>query len=247
MDYLLQRIVSELVLPPFGPFLLLMLGFFLFAARRRRLGMLCAALASIVMFGLSLAGLNNRVRSWPEVPARVEAPHADADAIVVLGAGRYLAAPEYNGDTAAAGTLERVRYAARLYRETGKPVLVSGGKPGGLGTRSEAEIMREILEDEFDVPVRWVEPDSEDTRQNAEFSAALLHAAGIDRVYLVTHGFHAGRAADEFRRYGIEPVPMVTGFVRPIPESLLSWMPSFDGLARNRAWVYEQLARLNPF
>lgn len=191
--------------------------------------------------------MDNYVRApWPVLPEHIAPPYPPADAIVVLGAGRYLQAPEYRGDTAAAGTLERVRYAAWLHRETGRPILVSGGRPGGLGIRSEAEIMREILEEEFQVPVRWMEALSEDTLQNAAFSVELLKRDDIGRIYLVTHDFHMARAAEAFRGHAMEVVPMATGFQRPVPESLLSWLPSFEGLARNRGWIYEALARLKP-
>ncbi len=247
MDHLLARILSELLLPPFNAFLLLLFGFVLYVVKWRRTGLAVAVLATATMLVLSMQGVANRARApWPEIPARVAAPYVAADAIVVLGGGRYLNAPEYGGDTAAAGSLERVRYAAKLHRETGVPVLVSGGRPGGLGTRSEAEIMREILEQEFHVPVRWIEAASEDTWQNAEFSAALLKADGVRRVYLVTHGSHMARAEQAFGSHGIAAVPMPTGFVRPAPESVLSWAPSFEGIAHNRGWFYEALATLRP-
>lgn len=248
MDHLFLRIISELLLPPFSPFLLLLVAFLLYANHWKRSGAALAFLACAAMFFLSLVGVENMVRSpWPAVPTRVAPPYPQADAIVVLGAGRYLDAPEYDGDTAAAGSLERVRYAAKLHRETRLPVLVSGGRPGSIGTRAEAEIMRDILELEFSVPVRWVESNSEDTQQNAERSAELLRAGGVKRIFLVTHGFHMDRAAEEFRKHGLDIVPMATGFVRPQPETALSWLPSFEGVARNRGWVYEKLAGLKPF
>jgi uncharacterized SAM-binding protein YcdF (DUF218 family) len=46
-----------------------------------------------------------------------------------------------------------------------------------------------VLQDDFQVPVRWEEGRSADTWQNAEFSARILHQAGISRVYLVTHSW----------------------------------------------------------
>lgn len=247
MEHQLLRIASELILPPFGPFLLLLAGFILHALQWRRTGIVLASLATLFLFTVSLVAIDNRVRApWPQLPDRIAPPYPSAEAIVVLGAGRYLQAPEYGGDTAAAGSLERVRYAARLHRETGRPVLVSGGRPGGLGDRSEAEIMRDILEQEFRIPVRWVESQSEDTLQNAAYSASLLRRDGIERIYLVTHGFHMRRAAEAFGAHAIEVVPMITGFQRPVPESTLSWTPSFEGLTRNRGWLYEMLANLRP-
>ena len=42
----------------------------------------------------------------------------DPEAIVVLGGGRRAHAPEYEGETVSPATLERMRYGARLHRET---------------------------------------------------------------------------------------------------------------------------------
>lgn len=106
--------------------------------------------------------------------------------------------------------------------------------------------MREILEHEFKVPVSWVESASEDTRQNAAHSSLLLREAGVSRIYLVTHGFHMNRAVEEFRKHGVDVVPMATGFLRPQALTILSWLPSFEGLALNRGWAYEALAKLRP-
>jgi len=246
MSFALQRILSELVLPPFGPFLLLLLATFV-CLRYRRSGLALAAVAVLLQAGASLSGLNTYLNApWPEVPERVAPPYPEAEAIVVLGGGRYFNAPEWGGDTAGPSTLERVRYAAKLHRETGKPILVSGGKPGGTGTRSEADIMRGILEEEFGVPVRWVEEESEDTGQNGRNAARLLVADGIERIYLVTHGAHMPRALSAFDGTGITPLPMITGFIRPEPHSVYGWTPSWYGLAINRYWFYERLARLKP-
>ncbi len=48
---------------------------------------------------------------------------------MVLGGGRYRDAPEYGNDTVGEYTLVRLRYAAKLHRETGFPLLVTGGRP----------------------------------------------------------------------------------------------------------------------
>jgi len=134
-----------------------------------------------------------------------------AQAIVILGAGRNLAAPEYGGASAGRMVLERLRYCARLSRQTGLPVLVTGGAPNDSGP-SEAALMRSALEEDFQVPVRWVEDQSADTRDNARFSARLLSAAGVKRVVLVTHAMHMRRAVGEFSAAGLEVVPAPTGY-----------------------------------
>ncbi len=247
MLFTLQRIISEFFLPPFAPFCLL-IGAWLMATRFSRTSKVLGSVAVVWFFlsGFSVIGIYLG-GPLPIPPEEVRPPYARADAIVVLGGGRYINAREYSGDTAGPSTLERVRYAAKLYRETGKPILVSGGKPGGVGQRGEGEIMQDILQKEFHVPVRWVENEAQETSKNALFSAPLLKAAGVRRIYLVTHGSHMPRAEAEFQRAGFEVLQMTTGFVEPERETIFSWTPSFAGLATNRALMYEFLARIKPF
>lgn len=247
MGFIIERILSELFLPPFAPFCLLVAAW-LIALRFRRLSLLLGTVAVVLFFVSGLSVLANRLGGpWPPVPVVVKPPYPPADAIVVLGGGRYINAREYAGDTAGPSTLERVRYAAKIFHETRKPILVTGGKPGGIGARSEGEIMRDILQDEFRVPVRWVENQAQESKQNALLSAPLLKQAGIKRIYLVTHGAHMARAEAEFVSIGFEVVPMITGFIGPGPETIFSWTPSFEGLANNRALIYNFLARIKPF
>lgn len=244
--FTLQRIVSELILPPFGPTIGLFLAC-LIAARRPRLGIALGAGCLLIQLGLGLASANRLlVAEPPPIPQTVRPPYPQADAIVVLGGGRYLTAPEWDGETAGPSTLERVRYAAKLHRETGLPILVSGGKPGNTGTRSEAEIMRDILAQELGVPVAWIEAASEQTSENARFSADILKREGVNRIMLVTHGQHMTRAQTAFEAQDLEVVPMITGFLQPENINIYGLTPSFYGMSVNRYALYELLARLKP-
>ena len=121
-------------------------------------------------------------------------------------------------------TLERLRAGALLQRQTELPVLVSGGK---LNRKAEpiADLMARSLRDEFRVPVRWVEPKSEDTWQSAESSAAMLRAAGVSSVYLVSHAWHLRRAAMAFARFGIATTPAPLRYDRPPGFSFQEFMP----------------------
>ena len=53
-----------------------------------------------------------------------------------------------------AESLERVRYAARLHRDTGLPLLVTGGRLFGE-TGDEATLMKQALTEDFTVPVAF--------------------------------------------------------------------------------------------
>lgn len=245
MSYVAQHFLVDMMLPPFGTFLLLLLAFVL-VRRRPRTGWGIAILAVLLHLGAAMPVFAEWIDGPPR-PVDAHAARPDAEAIVVLGGGRNLHAPEYGGETASYWSLERARYAAKLQRETGLPILVSGGRPGDRGVRTEADIIAGILRDEFGVPVRWTETESHDTRENARNTAALLQQHGVQRVLLVTHASHMDRALALFREAGVDAVPMATGYMRPLMDSPYAWIPSFYGFDRNREWMRERLAHANPF
>src|SRR4030095_2499347 len=163
-----------------------------------------------------------------------------AQAIVILGGGTRRDAPEYGGDTLGELTLERVRYGARVARLTGLPVLVTGGSV--LGGETEAKLMRQSLEAEFSVGVRWAEDRSRNTHENALRSAAILHADGLNRVVLVAHDFDMRRASAEFAAAGIEHIAAPTGLGTHETQGCLDYVPSLAGLQGSYYALYEILA-----
>jgi uncharacterized SAM-binding protein YcdF (DUF218 family) len=158
--------------------------------------------------------------------------------IVILGGGTRRGA-RLRWGYARDMTLERVRYGARIARLTGLPVLVTGGSTYGGAT--EAELMQEALQHEFDVPVRWAENRSRTTHENAQYSAAVLRAAGIGRVVLVAHAFDMRRATAEFAAAGIATVPAATGIPSRGPARVLDYVPGISGLQGSYYALYEIL------
>src|SRR5690554_2486087 len=145
---------AALLLPPLNMLIIAAFGFCQLKIRPRvGIGLIAGGL-----FGLGLLStryVSSRLLATLQVPPLPNSDH-DAEAIVILGGGIRSSAPEYGGGaTINARTLERLRYGASLYRKTGKPILVTGGAP--VGAPVEGPIMRSILENEFGVPVRWVE------------------------------------------------------------------------------------------
>jgi uncharacterized SAM-binding protein YcdF (DUF218 family) len=160
-----------------------------------------------------------------------------------LGGGTYFHAPEYGGDTVGQATLERLRFAAKLQRETGKPVLVTGGSPLGNNT-SEAEQMKQVLEHEFNVPVSWVEGASDNTQENANLSKKMLEQPRITRIYLVTHAWHMPRAMLAFQAAGFQIVPAPTAYTTRFQTDLLAFLPNANALRDSRIFMHELIGTL---
>ena len=131
-------------------------------------------------------------------------------AIVVLGGGRALSFDAQGKVIEAApssGTLERLFTAARLQKQTGLPLLVTGGKVDGYDP-TEGIVMRDSLENAFGVKVRWVEGESRNTVENASFSAPVLRGAGVHTIFLVTSDYHLRRSRLLFEAQGFAVTPV---------------------------------------
>lgn len=219
--WLITNLVSALLLPPLNGLLLILAGGLLWR-RNARLSrwLVWSGLLLLWVLAMPVVG-RDMLRTLESAPVSASELET-AQAIVVLGSGRNRNAPEYGADTVSLETLARLRYAARLHRQTGLPLLVTGGKPDG-GSLSEAETMRSVLTTEFGVPVRWMETESIDTRQNAMLSSRLLQTDGIHRIALVSHGWHLPRAVRSFEAMGLNviPAPTVLSDQPPIPPDYL--------------------------
>lgn len=229
-------ILKQLLLPPGIFFVLLLVAWWL---RRRwpRLAGACFVAGLGGLWLMSLPVVMQRAANWlesePALPVQAWSTLAQrADAIVILGAGRERGDPAWDGIDQPTGiALERVRYAARLAKASGLPVLTSGGLHYG-SPPSEAWIMAQSLRDDFGTSARWMEERSRTTWENAEFSAQLLAEHGIKRVVVVTQAWHMQRSRWSFEQQGLQVIPAPVGFLgtdhaRPLggwlPESKAIW------------------------
>ncbi|MCX7156273.1 MAG: YdcF family protein [Rhodocyclales bacterium] len=243
--FLLKKLITALILPPSGPVLLALFGLWLASSKSRRwrhagFTLTTLSLLSLVVLSLPVVGtaLITPLEPHPPItPAQLQ----QVQAIVILGGGSYYAAPEYGGDTVNKSTLERLRYGARLARESRLPLLVTGGAP--FGGRPEAESMRQALESDFGVKVRWVEGASRDTAENASLSAPMLKAAGITRIALVSNDWHLPRAIPLFEREGLTVIAAPTGFSTGSPSTVEGLLPG-EGQLRSRLALHEYLGHL---
>jgi len=237
----LKLVVVTLVLPPGGPIVLVLLGV-MTLRRHPRAGRALALVGavSLWLFSVPLVA-NSLVAALGGARQLDPAAAGKADAIVILGGGVRPQALEYGGDTLGRLTLERVRYGAFLARRTGLPVLVTGGAPQD-GVRAEAELMREVLELEYGVPVRWTDVHAGNTRENAANSARLLAADSRRRVLLVMHAFDVRRATMLFESAGLEVVAAPTQLPRGDKVEASDFLPGVGALANSHLALYEFLA-----
>lgn len=113
-----------------------------------------------------------------------------ADAIVVLGRG-YEQNPT------------RSQIAGSLWEAQRAPLIFSSG-------RKDAVMMETMLRADFPAATVASEPCSATTDQNAEFTAALLRPAGVEKIILVTDPTHMWRSLLTFQSFGFKVIPHYT-------------------------------------
>ena len=170
-------------------------------------------------------------------------PDGDGDVIVVLSGTVFQARSYRPVPVLGRDTYVRCRHAAWLHKNwRALPVLVSGGKTDEQAPEmSLAAAMVEYLQQEG-VPEEslWIEDRSRSTYENAVYCAEILAEKGIERIILVTEGFHMPRAAACFRGQGLEVLaaPCGLGAVE-FHNRLASWLPSYWALASNERVFHE--------
>ena len=250
-----KPVLTALLLPPVPLLVLMLIGARLILPRRG-LGWL-VIIASVVLMWLSACSGTARLLSQaalhPPPPLTLDRTRElratkTPTAIIVLGGGLEPFAPEYGVSSLSQVSLERLRYGVWLSRETGLPL----GFSGGVGwaqpdSKPEAQIAAQIAATEFGRPLKWVEDNSRDTRENALRTFALLRPQGIRHIVLVTSGSHMPRALRDFEAAAagsvrIEAAPM--GLARGTETAALTWMPTSKGITDVREILREVLGRL---
>lgn len=234
-----QNLLSSLLIPPVSLVYVAAVGVALAGTRRHaRLGVVVGGLSLVLLFALGLGVVGEGLLvSLERGIASTPPPNAPPGAIVILS-GEVARTPE--GLEPGPMTLQRLLAGARLWRQVHLPVLVSGGslEPG---EEPLALVMQRSLARDFDVPVRWVEPHSMTTWENAKDSAAILRPLGIGTVYLVTHAWHERRAMLAFRHFGLTPVPV------SVPPDVVAGglIPTVAGWSRSYYALHEWLGLLD--
>lgn len=245
METITVNLLSSMLLPPTGLILLGILGIGI-SLIWKKLGVFVAAISLVGLLLCSLpvvaAALIDSLQDGNALTEKdIKSSISKVDAVVVLAAGRNSTGDEFDNDTLSALSLERVRYAAWLVKRTGLRLIASGGRVHNEN-KSEAELMRDVLQKEFIVIVDYIEDKSSNTYENAKYSAQILKQHNMKKIALVTHAWHMPRAKAAFEEFGITVVPAPTGFYgRSQSANSEDFLPSYQALWYSGLAFHEML------
>jgi len=251
-----KSVVGAMLLPPV-PFLLMVALAWRWHGPRPLLALLTLsfALAGLWLSHCEAVGiwLERRLQIQPVIQAS-ELPEFKRQlanrkaAIVVLGSGTLPYAAEYGESHLPDRAYQRLHYGLWLSRQLQQPVMVSGGegfiKSGAL---PEAQVAARLAMRDFGRPVRWIEDNSRDTRDNARLSLAMLKADQVTDVVVVTHAWHMRRAMRAFHQearrqgYAVKILAAPMGSGREDLGLLRAWLPSTMGYQRVHEALHELL------
>lgn len=218
----LTKLLTALVMPPASSIILLISGLLLIRFRIKKCGYFLSFFSLMILYASSILYTSQKLENTLIVEDNLTlADYQTAQTIVVLGGGLRDSKELYGSLSVAPITLERERYAAYLYHQTHLPVLITGAAANGT---SEAKVMANELEQFFNVPVKWLENQARNTKENALFAAELLKRDNIKRIVLVTHQWHMQRARMLFEKQGFEVLPAGVGAGKTPDSYTLNYM-----------------------
>jgi len=241
------QLITDLLLPPSGFIILIALGLLMWLIRLRKFAALCILLGTVLIYFASTPYVAHKLLDPLQYKHSVlnEVP-VDAQAIVVLAAGRLDIAREYdNLDTVDSNTLERLRYAVKLAKASELPLLLSGGSVNGE-RQSLAKLMQQVLVRDFSVQATWLEEESKNTLENAKYAKQILNENDISKILLVTHAYHMPRAMWSFESVGLSPIAAPTIFYKNRQKSSINkdFIPSALALLRTKRALKEHIGKL---
>ena len=246
MEVLVGKIMETLILPPGLMIILIVIGTIIrFKFYRTGQSFIYTGVGLLILLSTPIASslLMDTTQNYPALTEK-DLKTLSAKAIVILGGGRYTDAPEYGQDTISKWALERCRYGAYLQRKTKLPILVTGGSVF-TDRVSEAELMKQVLEDSFISVVHWVEGKSRTTYENSIYSFEMLDKENINNIILVTQAGHMMRSVEAFEKAGFKVTPAPMGFVtkseRPFYFQIL---PDAGSLRNSTFALHEWIGRL---
>ncbi|MDD0823533.1 YdcF family protein [Mannheimia sp. AT1] len=240
--YELTKLITAIILPPFNILILWLAAIILGEFKWEKFSLLCSFLGIILLYVFSIPYTAQKLQDSLIVEDNLSIDdYKHAQAIVILGGGLRDSKELFATLATPAIALERLRYAAYLYKHTKLPILISGASPNG---NSEAEVMENELKEFFNVPTQWKEEKALNTVQNAQFTKAILEKENINTIILVTSQWHMQRAKKLYEKQGFKILPASVGNGKT-PESyelkLMHFIPQANALNSNMMTLKEWL------
>ena len=246
MEQIVTGVIKSMILPP-GLILLMIAVGVLLLNKSPVLAKVAVWFGLIILYLFStplISGLLiNQLETYPALD-EYKIGNSDASAIVILSSGRDRNAKEYGGDTVDKYTLLRCRYGAFLQRKTGLPILVSGGWVLDKEGKSLAQVMAEVLREDFRAGKVWLEDKSRTTGENALFTEKILTQKNIDTVYLVTQAWHMPRSIAAFEKTGLKVIPAPTAFEGGNPFEFMDVLPRANAINTSYFALHEMIGAL---
>ena len=241
MIYFLKFLAS-LILPPGIFFVLLtLLTFYLWTRCRRAAQFL--GIVTVCFYLLSTGYVGDHLLLSLE--QRYQPPEdVQGDVIIMLGGGATMDSPDIDGVGNLSGSAaNRLLTAVRLERRLATPIILSGGQVFA-DTGREADIAERIARQLGVSPDKiYVENQSLNTRQNAQYVKRIMDENGFTRPILVTSAFHMERSVLNFTRAGVQatPYPADYSVSREIGLYFNKFTPSAGGLTNSCIFFREWL------
>jgi len=244
----LKPYLTALAMPPTPLLLIIFVGAVLINQKpkfARRIIFLSAGVLWLISTNVFSVWLHNKViPNYPFITSK-DLNQNKVQAIVVLGGG-VVVGPNVDDQQMSKTSLERLRLGIQLARQSGIPLMFSGGAGWGASDKSlpEADVAEKVLRSAFDFNLQYKESSSRDTSENAKNSWNLLSKNEISRIALVTHSTHMPRASTEFKNIGFEVTEATVGEPANGSTNLLSLLPSPSSLELSHLILRELLAIL---
>ena len=239
---LLSKVLSLLIYPLSFSLLLLVLAMLLrMRGARGRANSLTLLATAWLYFCATEWGANTLLSPLEAAyPAFANEELPEAEAIVVLGGGitgesRFGQGGDFNQ------AADRLWRGGALYKAQKAPMIVLSGGTTLEGGLPEAVMMAQKLTS-LGIPSSALlqETDSRTTRENGQYTAALLQDRGVSHILLVTSAGHMRRASAVFAAQGLIVTAVATDHQTPLLIGPLpGWLPTAERLSRSTRAIHE--------
>jgi uncharacterized SAM-binding protein YcdF (DUF218 family) len=246
--------ITSLISAPSINLLLILLSLFLFK-KHRKLGLSAffLSVASLLVLSLPIVAVSLLSSIEYKQPLdlaaykKLSANTGNITALVVLAEHRHSQAPEYGRiDSVDNPTLQRLHYASWLQQHNPLPILLSGGNSPQNST-AKSVLMNQTLIANFNIAPKWIESESNNLAQSAEYTSQLLKQAEVHQLVLITHALAMPKAQLAFEAYDLRVIPAPVGFAQSLTEltSLTDYLPHSRALYWSNMALQEKLSQVS--